>query len=40
MTAERARRAEKIAEKFAKQGDTNSASYWMAKAQDYRKEGK
>jgi len=40
VSAERARRAQIIAQKFAKQGDTNAAQYWEQKAEDYRKAGK
>jgi hypothetical protein len=37
MSAERARRADKIAAKFEKQGDMSSAGYWRQKAENYRK---
>lgn len=40
MSAERARRATIIAQKFAKQGDTSAAQYWEEKAENYRKASK
>ena len=40
MSTERARRAQIIAQKFAKQGDTSAAKYWEEKAENYRKASK